>query len=163
MTQSSRNCKSPSRRPVAVWPPVWLPALPSLPWRGGNFSCLMWSLRSPRLKRGTYCRTRSSRQVLFSTPLQWSLPDLSLFKPHPKASSSSSQSRRQDLLALQAVGAPLDSFLGLRLHSVPLPLSDSSLEKRVMHASTRSLLEPPRSEGVFGSRSLVPHRRSVAA
>ena len=79
--------------------------------------------------------------------------DLSLFKPHLKASSSSSQSRRQ---------RPSSSS-GLRLHSVPLPLSDSCLEKRVMHAFTRSLPEPPRSEGVFGSRSLVPHRRSAAA
>ena len=69
----------------------------------------------------------------------------------------------KDLLALQAVEAPLDSFLGLRLHSVPLPLSDSSLVERVMHASIRSLPEPPRSEGVFGTRSLVPHRRSAAA
>ena len=102
------------------------------------------------------------------TPLQWSLPDLLLeicrclsriLRPRLHHLNPDDK----DLLALQAVEAPLDSFLGLRLHSVPLPLSDSSLEKRVMHASTRSLPEPPRSEGVFGSRSLVPHRRSAAA
>ena len=41
----------------------------------------------------------------------------------------------RDLLAPQAVEAPLDSILGLRLRSVPLPLSDSSLGKRVMRLS----------------------------
>ena len=55
----------------------------------------------------------------------------------------------RDLLAPQAVEAPLDSILGLRLRSVPLPLSDSSLGKRVMLASTRSLPEPPQKRGGF--------------
>ena len=128
----------------------------------------MWSLRSPRLRRGIYCRTRSSRQFLCSTPLQWSLPDLLLeicrclsriLRPRLRHLNLDDR----DLLAPQAVEAPLDSILGLRLRSVPLPLSDSSLGKRVMLASTRSLPEPPRSEGVFGSRSLVPHRRLAAA
>ena len=89
--------------------------------------------------------------------------DLSLFKPHLRPRLHHLNPDDKDLLALQAVEAPLDSFLGLRLHSVPLPLSDSSLVERVMHASIRSLPEPPRSEGVFGSRSLVLHRRSAAA
>ena len=66
-------------------------------------------------------------------------------------------------LRITAVEAPLDNILGLRLRSVPLPLSDSSLGKRVMLASTRSLPEPLRSEGVFGSRSLIPHQRVAAA
>ena len=48
--------------------------------------------------------------------------DLSLFKPHLKASASSSHLDDRDLLAPQAVEAPLDSILGLRLRSVPLPL-----------------------------------------
>ena len=49
------------------------------------------------------------------------------------------------------------------IRSVLLPLSDSSLVGRVMHASIRSLPEPLRNEGFFGSRSLVPPRRSAAA
>ena len=78
--------------------------------------------------------------------------DISLFKPHLKASSSTSQSRRQ-----------LDSLLDHLRYSDPLPLSDSNLAGRVVRASRRSLPEPPRSGGVFGSRSLVPLWRSAAA
>ena len=89
--------------------------------------------------------------------------DLSLFKPHLKASSSTSQSRRQPYCSSSAQRGLLGSHLGLLRHSVPLPLSDNSLAGRVIHASTRSLPEPPRSGGVFGSRSLVPLWRSVAA
>ena len=89
--------------------------------------------------------------------------DLSLFKPHLKASSSSSQSRRRRPSSSSAQRGSLGSHLGLRHHSVLLPLSDSSLVGRVMHASVRSLPEPPRNEGFFGSRSLVPPRRSAAA
>ena len=68
-----------------------------------------------------------------------------------------------DPLAHRAVEVLLGSILGLRRLSAHLPLSDSSLERKVMLASTRSLPEPLRSEGVFGSRSLVPHRRLAAA
>ena len=82
--------------------------------------------------------------------------DLSLFKPHLKASSSSSQSRRQRPSSSSAQRGSARQSLGPRHHSVPLPLSDSSLAGRVMHASIRSLPEPPRNEGVFGNRSLVP-------
>ena len=60
----------------------------------------MWSLQSPRLKRETCSRTPFSRQVLFFDAssvesARSAARDLSLFKPHLKASSSSSQSRRQ--------------------------------------------------------------------
>ena len=129
----------------------------------------MWYLQSPRLKRETCSRIPFSRQVLFLTPHQWSLPDLLPAISH--FSSHTSRPRHQRLspdanvlLALQPKEALLGSHLGLLHHSVPLPLSDSSLAGRVMHASIRSLPEPPRNEGVFGNRSLVPPpRRSAAA
>ena len=66
-------------------------------------------------------------------------------------------------LALQPREALLGNRLDLLRHSDPLPLSDSSLAGRVIHASRRSLPEPLISEGVFGSRSLVPLWRSAAA
>ena len=128
----------------------------------------MWSLRSLRLRRGIFCRTRSSRQPLCSTPLRWSLPDLRLgiclclshiLKPRPRLLNLDGR----DLLAHRAVEVLLGSILDLRLRSVHLPLLDSNLGRKVMLASTRSLPEPLRSEGVFGSRSLVPHRRLAAA
>ena len=122
----------------------------------------------PRLKRETCSRTHFSRQVLFLTPHLWSLPDPLL--AICRFSSHTSRSRRHRLspddnvlLALQPREALLGSHLGLRHHSVLLPLSDSSLVGRVIHASIRSLPEPPRNEGVFGNRSLVPPWRSAAA
>ena len=121
----------------------------------------MWSLQSPRLKRETCSQTPFSRQVLFLTPHQWSLPDL--LHVICRFSSHTSRPRHHHLspddnvlLALQPKEALLGSHLGPRHHSVPLPLSDSSLAGRVMHASIRSLPEPLRNEGVFGNRSLVP-------
>ena len=85
--------------------------------------------------------------------------DLSLFKPHLKASSSSSQSSLDVdvLLARQPRGALLGSHLGLRHHSVLLPLSDSSLVGRVIHASIRSLPEPPETRGFSEVGVLSPH------
>ena len=128
----------------------------------------MWSLSSPRLKRETCSRTHFSRQVLFLTPHQWSLPDplhaICRFSSHTSRPRHHRLSPDDNvLLALQPREALLGSHLGPRHHSVLLPLSDSSLVGRVMHASIRSLPEPPRNEGVFGNRSLVPPRRSVAA
>ena len=69
----------------------------------------------------------------------------------------------RDPPAHRAAEVLLGSTLGLRRLSTHLPLSDSSLERKVMLASTRSIPEPLRSEGFFGSRSLVPHRRLAAA
>ena len=104
--------------------------------------------------------------------------DLSLFKPHLQDSSSKFKSRRQPYsgsrhrslnpdvnhtLALQLREALIGSLHGLLRHGVPLPLSDGSLAGRVIHASTRSLPEPPRNGGVFGSRSLVPLWRATVA
>ena len=102
------------------------------------------------------------------TPHLWSLPDplhaICRFSSHTSRPRRHRLSPDVDvLLALQPRGALLGSHLGLRHHSVLLPLSDSSLVGRVMHASIRSLPEPPRNEGVFGNRSLVPPRRSAAA
>ena len=101
-------------------------------------------------------------------PHLWSLPDplhaICRFSSHTSRPRRHRLSLDVDvLLALQPREALLDSHLGLRHHSVLLPLSGSSLAGRVIHASRRSLPEPPRSGGVFGSRSLVPLWRSAAA
>ena len=99
---------------------------------------------------------------------QWSLLDLlhaiclfsnHIFKPRHRSLNPDVN----HTLALQLREALIGSLRGLLRHSIPLPLSDSSLAGRVIHASTRSLPEPPRSGGVFGSRSLVPLWRSTAA
>ena len=120
------------------------------------------------LRRGISCQTRSFRHPPCSTPLRWSLPGLRLgiclslsptLKPRPRLPKLDDR----DPLAHRAAEVLLGSTLGLRRLSAHLPLSDSSLGRKVMLASTRSLLEPLRSEGVFGSRSLVPHRRLAAA
>ena len=83
----------------------------------------MWSLRSPRLRRGIYCRTRSSRQFLCSTPLQWSLPDLLLgicrclsriLRPRPRLLNLDDR----DLLAPQAVEQWFLNFFASRPPSV---------------------------------------------
>ena len=128
----------------------------------------MWFLQSPKLKRETCSRTLFSRQALFLMLHQWSPLDLlhaiCLFSNHisrPRHRCLNLDVNRT--LALQPKEALLGSHLDLLRHSVPLPLSDSSLAGRVIHASTRSLPEPPRSRGVFGSRSLVPLWRSAAA
>ena len=81
--------------------------------------------------------------------------DMSLFKPRHRLPKLDGR----DPLAHRAAEVLLGSTLDHRRLSAHLPLSDSSLERKVMLASTRSLPEPLRSEGVFGSRSLVPHRR----
>ena len=67
------------------------------------------------------------------------------------------------ILALRPREALLDILLDNLLRSDPLPLTDSSLARRAIRASRRSLPGPPRSGGVFGSRSLVPLWRSAAA
>ena len=128
----------------------------------------MWFLRSPKLKRETCSRIPFSRQALFLMLHQWSPLDLLHAICHVSNHISRPRHRRLNFdvkhtLALQPKEALLGSHLGLLRHSVPLHLSDSSLAGRVIHASTRSLPEPPRSGGVFGSRSLVPLWRSAAA
>ena len=128
----------------------------------------MWFLQSPKLKRETCSRIHFSRQALFLMLHQWSLLDLRHTISHFSNHISRPRHRRLNpdvnlILALQPKEALLGSHLGLLHHSVPLPLSDSSLVGRVIHASIRSLPEPPRNEGVFGSRSLVPLWRSAAA
>ena len=129
----------------------------------------MWFLQSPKLKRETCSRINSSRQALFLMLHLWSLLDLlhaiCLYSNH----ISRPHHRRLNLdvshiLALQPIEALLDIHLDLPLlHSDLLPLSDSSLAKRVIRASRRSPPELPISGGVFGSRSLVPLWRSAAA
>ena len=128
----------------------------------------MWFLRSPKLKRETCSRILFSRQDLFSMLHLWRLLDLlhviylylnHTLRPHR---------RRLNLvvnhfLALRAREVLLDSLLDHLRHSDPLPLPDSNLAGRMVRASRRSLPEPLRSGGVFGSRSLVPLWRSAAA
>ena len=128
----------------------------------------MWFLQSPKLKRETCSRILFSRQALFLMLHQW-IP-LSLLHAVCLFSNHISRPRHRSLnlyvihtLALQLREVLIGSHRGLLRYSVPLPLSDSSLAGRVIHASTRSLPEPPRSGGVFGSRSLVPLWRSAAA
>ena len=128
----------------------------------------MWFLRSPKLKRETCSRIPFSRQALFLMLHQWSPLDLLHAICHCSNHISRPRHRRLNLdvnhtLALQPREALLDNRLDLLHHGDPLPLSDSSLAGRVIHASRRSLPEPPRSGGVFGSRSLVPLWWSAAA
>ena len=89
--------------------------------------------------------------------------DLSLFKPHLKASSSTSQSRRQPFSSSSGSKGLLDNLLDHLRHSDPLPLPEGNLAGRMVLASRRILPEPLRSEWVFESRSLVPFWRSAAA
>ena len=129
---------------------------------------LLLSLQSPTRRRGTCSRTRFSRQVLFSLLRLWRLLDLPPVIYHCSNHILRPRRRRPNLvvnhiLALQPREALLDNLLDLLRRSDPLPLSDSSLPGRVIRASRRSLPEPPRSRGVFGSRSLVPLWRSAAA
>ena len=109
-----------------------------------------------------------SRQVLFLMLHLWSLLDLLHAICHYSNHISRPRHRRLNLdvnhiLALLPKEALLGNRFDLLRHSDPLPLSDSSLAGRVIRASRRSLPEPPRSGGVFGSRSLVPLWRSAAA
>ena len=128
----------------------------------------MWCLQSPTRRRGTCSRTRSSRQVLFSLIRLWRLLDLPLVTCPCLSHILRPHRRRLNLvvhriLALRPREALLGNLLDSLLCSDPLPLSDSSLARRAIRASRRSLPEPPRNGGVFGSRSLVPLWRSAAA
>ena len=89
--------------------------------------------------------------------------DLSLVKPHLKASSSTTQDIVWVTLALRPIEALLGPHLLSLLHSDLLPLSGLSLVRRAIRASRRSLPDPTRNGGFFGGRSLVPHWRSAAA
>ena len=108
------------------------------------------------------------RQVLFSLLGLWKLLDLPLVTCPCLSHILRPHRRRLNLvvhhtLALQPREALLDNLLDNLLHSDLLPLSDSSLARRVIRASRRSLPEPPRNGGVFGSRSLDPLWQSAAA
>ena len=89
--------------------------------------------------------------------------DLSLFKPHLRPHRRRLNLVVQPTLALRPREALLGPLLDNLLRSDLLPLSDSSLVRRVIRASRRSLPDPTRNGGVFGGRSLVPHWRSAAA
>ena len=89
--------------------------------------------------------------------------DLSLFKPHLKASSSTTQTRCSGYSSSSAQRGPARSSSAQSLLSDLLPLSGISLVRRVIRASRRSIPDPTRNGGVFGGRSLVPHWRSAAA
>ena len=89
--------------------------------------------------------------------------DLALFKPHLKASSSTSQSRRQTFSSSSGSKGPARPSSRPSSSQDPLPLPDNNLAGRMVLVFRRSLPEPLISEGVFGSRSLVPLWRSAAA
>ena len=87
--------------------------------------------------------------------------DLSLFKPHLKASSSTTHLVVQPSLALRPREALLGHHLDNLLPSDLLPLSDSSLVRRVIRASRRSPPDPTRNGGFseVGALSLIGGRR----
>ena len=125
-------------------------------------------LQSLKLKRGIFWQIHSSRLPLCSTPLLWSRlgPRQGICpysNPTSKPRPLPHKVDDRDLPLHQAAEVLLGSTLVHRHHSAHPPLSDSSLLRREMPASIRSLLEPLRSGGVFGSRSLVPHRWLAAA
>ena len=128
----------------------------------------MLCLQSPTRRRETCSRILFSRQVLFSLHRLWRLLDLPLVTCHYLSHILRPPRRRISLVVLRILApqpreALLDILLDHLLRSEPLPLTDSSLAGRAIRASRRSLPGPPRNEGVFGSRSLVPLWRSAAA
>ena len=88
--------------------------------------------------------------------------DLSLFKPHLRLRPRRLPHVVWAILALRLQEFLLNLLLPILRRSGLLPLTGFSLVRRAIRAS-RSLPDPTRSGGVFGGRSLVPHRRSAAA
>ena len=128
--------------------------------------CGSFGLRSSKekLALGSFFPDKFS----FSMLHLWSLLDLLHMTYHYLNHTLRPHHRRLILvvnlfLALRARKVLLDSLLDHLRHSDPLPLPDTNLAGRIVLASRRSLPEPLRSEGVFGSRSLVPLWRSAAA
>ena len=80
--------------------------------------------------------------------------DLSLFKPHLKASSSTTPSRRSPCSSSRSREALLDIFLDNLLRSDLLPLSDCSLARGAFRSSRRSPPQPPHDGEVVGNRAL---------
>ena len=123
----------------------------------------MSSLQSLKLKRGTFWQILSSRLTLCSTPLRWSrLGPRQGICPYSNPTSKPRPLHHKvddrDLPLHQAAEVLLGSTLVRRHHSAHPPLSDSSLLKREMPASIRSLPEPLRSGGGFsevGASSLT--------
>ena len=116
--------------------------------------------------------SEAQKRNLLSDPFSmlhlWSLLDLPHVIYHYLNHTLRPHHRRLNLavnhfLALRARKVLLDSLLDHLRHSDPLPLSDTNLAGRMVLAFRRSLPEPIRSEGVFGSRSLVPLWRLAAA
>ena len=111
----SPSCRSTFQRPVAVW----LRASPSIAsfvtLKRRQLSSHMWCLQSSTRRRRTCSWTRSSRQALFSLIrllrlLALRLVNLSLFKPHLKASSSTTPSRRPPYSSSSAQRGPARQF-----------------------------------------------------
>ena len=87
--------------------------------------------------------------------------DLSLFKPHLKASSSTTTSRRPAYSSSSAQRGPGRS--SSRQSSAQRPSSPLRQQSGKKGDSRRSPPDPTRNGGVFGGRSLVPHRQLAAA
>ena len=118
MIQLSSSCRSPFQ---GLWQCGFVPHLqlfPSSPWRGDSSSV-----------ESACSATR----------------DLFLFKPHLKASSSTTPSRRSPCSSSRSREALLDNFLDYLLRSNLLPLSDYRLARRAISASRRSPPQPPTS------------------
>ena len=89
--------------------------------------------------------------------------DLSLFKPHLKASSSTSQSRRQPYSSSSAQrGSARQSSRPSSSQRSSSPFRQQSGRKGDSRFHKKSS-GTPQKRGVFGSRSLVPLWRSAAA
>ena len=90
--------------------------------------------------------------------------DLSLFKPHLKASSSTSQSRRQPYSSSSAQrGSARQSSRPSSSQRSSSPFRQQSGRKGDSRFHKKSSGTPQKRGGVFGSRSLVPLWRSAAA
>ena len=90
--------------------------------------------------------------------------DLSLFKPHLKASPSTTRTRRSGYSNSSAQRGPARSSSAQRSSSPLLPLSGISLVRRAIRASRRSLPDPTRNRGggggsEVGALSLIGGRR----
>ena len=89
--------------------------------------------------------------------------DMSLFKPHLKASTSSSQGRRQGPSTASGRRGSARQYSGpSSSQRASSPFRQQSAKKGDARFHKKSS-EPLRSGGVFGSRSLVPHRWLAAA
>ena len=126
-------------------------------------------LQSLKLKRGIFWQIHSSRLPLCSTPLLWSRlgPRQGICpysNPHLKASTSSSQGRRQGPSTASGRRGSARQYSGpSSSQRASSPFRQQSAKKGDARFHKKSSGTPQKRGGVFGSRSLVPHRWLAAA